>query len=301
MFHHFHDRKHLETQGSLSQADFLKMIEWLAKEYNLIGASKYLEKYENDCLADQDICLSFDDALLSQYDIAVPVLQNFGLDAFFFVYSSPFTGSPCYLETFRYFRTNCFVDLDEFYSQFFTLVQNSFDIDLGQVQLALLSSNYLAEFPFYTENDKCFRFIRDQMLGREKYECVMLQLMSIKGFSSSQIINDLWMSEDHLRDIANYGHLVGLHSYSHPTQMSKLTYKEQLFQYQANFDHLTTVVGDVVCMSHPCGDYNADTVKILDDLGIKIGFRSSLSKTHTNSRFEIPRQDHVNIHKAVFQ
>ena len=35
------------------------------------------------------------------------------------------------------------------------------------------------------------------------------------------------MSEDHLKEIYNLGHVVGLHSYNHPTKISKLSYKEQ--------------------------------------------------------------------------
>ena len=77
--------------------------------------------------------------------------------------------------------------------------------------------------------------------------------------------------------------------------MSKLSYEEQLHQYTENYNHLKRLVGEVVSMSHPCGDYNDDTLKILSDLGIQIGFRSSLSITEVKSRFEIPRDDHANI------
>ena len=48
-----------------------------------------------------------------------------------------------------------------------------------------------------------------------------------------------------------------------------------------------------------CGDYNDDTLKILDDMGIRIGFRSSLSETTIKGKFEIPRDDHANIYKAM--
>ena len=42
-------------------------------------------------------------------------------------------------------------------------------------------------------------------------------------------------------------------------------------------------------MSHPCGDYNSDTLSILKDLGIQIGFRSSLEPNEIKSKYEIPR------------
>ena len=53
--------------------------------------------------------------------------------------------------------------------------------------------------------------------------------------------------------------------------------------------------GNCMSMSHPSGDYNEDTLKILSDLNIKIGFRSNLKVPFINSNLEIPREDHSNI------
>lgn len=299
MFHHFHNEKHLPAQGSLSSGDFSKMLDWLGSKYNLIGAKEYLEKFENSKLSENDICLSFDDALLCQYDIAIPILEERRIDAFFFVYSSVFTGNPESLEIFRYFRTNNFSSIDDFYNQFFKLVVSEIGSDLKQHINVFSDLNYLNEFPFYTENDKWFRYLRDQVLGVQKYEHLMLELMTLKGFSPSDVIEDLWLSEDNLKDVANRGHLVGLHSYSHPIRMSKLSYKDQYSQYKKNLNHLSSVVGEVVCMSHPCGDYNNDTLTILDDMRIRIGFRSSLSEKTIKGKFEVPRDDHANVYKAM--
>ena len=54
-------------------------------------------------------------------------------------------------------------------------------------------------------------------------------------------------------------------------------------------------------MSHPCGDYNKNTLKVLKKLNISIGFRSNLSpnksKTINASNLEIAREDSSNIIK----
>ncbi len=299
MFHHFHNDKHLPSQGSLSSSDFSKMLDWLGNKFNLIGAKEYLRRFEQSQLTGNDICLSFDDALLCQYDIALPILKERGIDAFFFVYSSVFSGEPDNLEVFRYFRTNKFRDIDDFYSHFFKLVEDEFGRELEHHRSKYKKLGYLNAFPFYTENDKWFRYLRDQVLGPVNYEKLIHHLMDSKNFVPSEIIKDLWISEDQLKEISAQGHLVGLHSYSHPTQISKLSYQEQYEQYKKNLEHLNSVVGEVVCMSHPCGDYNNDTLKILDEMGIRIGFRSNLSETTIKSRFEVPREDHANIYRAM--
>ena len=297
MFHHFHGDKHLPAQGSLSKIDFENMLDWIDKKYNLIGSHDYLSKLLANSLENEDVCLSFDDALLCQYDVAVPILRKRNIDAFFFIYSSVFTGNPDYLEIFRYFRTSCFENIDNFYEHFFHTVEFKYKAQFEDHKKKYIYLDYLNAFPFYSENDKWFRYLRDQLLGIEKYNEIMVELMKFKCFDISEAKKLLWMTEKNLKEISGAGHLIGLHSYSHPTQISKLKKEEQYIEYKNNLVHLESLIGkgSVVSMSHPCGDYNEDTLKILKDLRIKIGFRSNLSQTEVNSNLEIPRNDHANI------
>ena len=101
MFHHFHDDFHLPAQGSLSASDFDLMISWLSDRYDILDAQEYKSKFLSRTLKNTDICLSFDDALKCQYDIALPVLRKNNISAFFFVYSSAFSDNPDFLEIFR--------------------------------------------------------------------------------------------------------------------------------------------------------------------------------------------------------
>ena len=45
MFHHFHDEKHIPSQGSLNKSDFKKMLDWLNKNYSLLNASEFKTKF----------------------------------------------------------------------------------------------------------------------------------------------------------------------------------------------------------------------------------------------------------------
>ena len=76
MFHHFHNKKHLKGQGSINSLSFERILDYLQKNYNLIGSDEYSEKVFNKKLGINDVCLTFDDALLSQYEIAVPILKK---------------------------------------------------------------------------------------------------------------------------------------------------------------------------------------------------------------------------------
>ena len=304
MFHHFHDNFHLPSQGSLSASEFDLMISWLRDRYDILDAQEYIDRFLSQTLKNTDICLSFDDALKCQYDVALPVLRKNNIHAFFFVYSSAFSDKPDFLEIFRYFRNNKFDSVDEFYNYFFDfLIQNDKDEYLSQQNQYSSLGNNLSAFPFYTENDKWFRYLRDQYLGNEKYTNVMLEIISEKSFDINEVKKKLWLGEDELLKIHENGHVVGLHSYSHPTQMSKLTADQQLKEYQQNFIHLSKVLktSEITSMSHPCGDYNLNTLSLLKEMGIQIGFRSSMSVKEIKSPLEIPREDHANVFKEMKQ
>jgi hypothetical protein len=53
------------------------------------------------------------------------------------------------------------------------------------------------------------------------------------------------------------------------------------------------VLGDSpVAMSHPCNSYNLDTVEVLGEMGIQVGFRANMVKPMENY-YEFPRIDHA--------
>lgn len=301
MFHHFHDQHHVPTQGSLDSEDFEEMLDWLAERFEIINAFEYLERVESGQLGNEHICLTFDDALLCQWDVAVPVLRKRNLQAFFFIYSSVFTGIPDYLEVFRYFRTTCFDNLEHFYDLFSEIVRSEDESTYQKACDKYKDLDYLVDFPFYTESDKWFRYLRDQVLGTQRYDQMMRGVMDRQGFDPMGVIDRLWMKEKHLKALCDEGHVIGLHSFNHPVRMSRLTREDQLSEYLQNLQHLESIAGrgSIVSMSHPCGDYNDDTLSLLRKLGIRIGFRSNLGIRGIKSKLEIPREDHANILRAM--
>jgi peptidoglycan/xylan/chitin deacetylase (PgdA/CDA1 family) len=302
MFHHFHGAEHPVGQGSISADDFNQMLDWLSSQYNLLSADTYLSNLEKGRLEKNDICLSFDDALLCQSDIAVPILNRRNIRAFFFVYSSPLVGNPDPLEIYRYFRTVGFSDIEQFYSEFFEEAGALFSDSIESTKKTYDENSYLKEFPFYSSNDKWFRFLRDQVLEKSDYDGVMNNLMRRHYFDVQFASSKLWMNNSHLKNLSNAGHIIGLHSFSHPTMIHKKSIEDQESEYVQNFEHLYSVLGSKpYAMSHPCGNYSDETLKILRKLGVKIGFRSNNSITSIRSTLEIPRDDHVNVMKEMYK
>src|SRR4051794_18619226 len=92
MFHHFHDDDvdleggigHPAGQGSISADTLRAMIQSIGPT-RILPAHEFLHRAVAGKLTDHHVCLTFDDNLMCQYDVAVPVLEEFGLTAFWFV------------------------------------------------------------------------------------------------------------------------------------------------------------------------------------------------------------------------
>ena len=76
MFHYFNDnKKHKKSQGSINEDELKKIINFIGRK-NILDADVFIEKYKKKNLKSHEICLTFDDGLKSQYDIALPVLNE---------------------------------------------------------------------------------------------------------------------------------------------------------------------------------------------------------------------------------
>ena len=300
MFHHFCNYKnHLRGQGAIDQNEFEKILDFLG-DFNILDANKWLEKATNNELEDNDICITFDDGLRCQYDVALPVLEKRKLTAFWFVYSNIYDGYLGRLEIYRYYRTAFFRDIEEFYDKFFNFLELSKHNDFVKKGLKNVNiEDHLKEFNFYSRNDKKFRFIRDKILGQDNYFKIMDELITNDNLDLNKLNSHLWMDERQIQELSFKGHVIGLHSYSHPTELASMSTKEQKLEYEKNFYHLSNILSTIpITMSHPCNSYNKYTLEILDNLGVKLGFRSN-SQLEKFNKYEFPRIDHAILMKEL--
>ena len=70
MFHHFHDQKrHIKSQGSISAKQFERLIKLKGPD-KFLTPYDFMDKCQNKALKKNDLCLTFDDSLKCQFDIA---------------------------------------------------------------------------------------------------------------------------------------------------------------------------------------------------------------------------------------
>ena len=308
MFHHFHDDGiHTKGQGSIDKDDFYKMINFIGRN-NILDADIFFEKFKNNKLKEKEVCLTFDDGIKCQIDVALPILEELKIKSFFFVYTSMFEGKPDNLEIFRYFRMNYFNNVDEFYNSFYQVLDKDlktfFEDNNDKIKATKI------KFPHYSIEDTKFRLVRDIFLTKSHYEETMFLMLKEKQFNYKDFFKKLFFQKDDLIRLDSLGHLVGLHSHNHPTLLEKLNYDEQKDEYEKCLSSISNILdkpkNEIKYMSHPCGSYNKDTFEILKELGIELGFKQIMTiepekgmKKINNSFLEIARQDHAEIYKIM--
>jgi peptidoglycan/xylan/chitin deacetylase (PgdA/CDA1 family) len=308
MFHHFHDNKiHKSSQGSITKDDLYKIIKFVGRN-NILNADDFLIRACENKLKPKNLCLTFDDGIKSQYDVALPVLEDLNIKSFFFIYSSIFTSKPNPLEIFRFFRMNYFEDVNEFYKSFYEVLDEELvDFFNNNKKYMLLIKK---RFPHYSMADLKFRFVRDIFLKEAKYNKVMFKMFKKFKYFPKRPYKELFFDKKILKKINSLGHVVGLHSHWHPTEIDKLSYNLQKKEYLLNINTLSKILKvkkhQIKSVSHPCGKYNNHTLKILKELNIKLGFKSHLQidkylgiNKINNSLLEIGRKDHSEIFRII--
>jgi peptidoglycan/xylan/chitin deacetylase (PgdA/CDA1 family) len=290
MFHHFHDgKKHIEAEGSISPEDFVRALD--AYGDHLLPAQEWLDRALAGRLSDGDVCLTFDDGLLCQAEVALPIMKERGVTAMWFVYSEPMLGEPLNFEMFRRFRTTQFEKVSDFCDAFVEVSQQKYE-DVAEQLAEFTPSKYLAAFTFYTDGERTYRFLRDKVLGPDRHTAVMLDLFAARGYTLDQARRDLWINEGHVRQLAADGHVVGLHSYSHPTNLAGLAPSVQGEEYASNAAHLKSLTGVApITVAHPVNSYTDDTLRVLSDLGVRIGFCTTMEPVGADTPLEWPRED----------
>ena len=292
IFHHFVGMGHPYIQGALTAEQFDQLL-------TSVGVHKFLDPLSwaaarmSGKLKDCQHCLTFDDALQSQIDIALPVLESHGLKAFFFVYSSVLEGHMELFEIYRYFKNQFYDSIDSFYLDFYAELARQLGTAAFRDELTSEQAHgYLHQYSFYTDADRRFRYVRDRLLSTARYDAIMGNLMASRDTGPAAIADNIWIGIPGLQRVQSGGHLIGLHSHTHPTNMVTMARDLQEVEYTRNMACLTRVLGyRPDTMAHASGSYNQDTLDILRALGVKLGFRSD-DGVGGGTMLELPRLDY---------
>jgi len=293
MFHHISGPGHPAVQGSVSLDDFQRILD---KHWpTLCNAQNFLSAHVINGLDPEDEVLTFDDGLSSQW-LAEPILRERGLTAFWFVPTAPLIGVASRLEIWRWIRTQCFPTMEAFYDAFWATLP----ADIPRYAPA----GYLRDHTYLSSQDRAFRRARDHGLTALDYERAMERVEQMQWArevpipTRAESLRDRWLSEGQLRTLWSQGHVIGMHSHSHPTTLATLTHEAQEVEYMTATWILEALYDRPTAMSHPCNEYSAHGLQYLTRLGYVLGFRATPLVAEWGP-LEVPRVDSADLVKAL--
>lgn len=259
LFHHFHGGTYPKLQGSLSGDQLQRLIERYRDR--LLSAKDFLDRRQNGSRDDDGVVLTFDDGARSQYEIAKPILDAEGLTAFWFPHTAPLIGIASREDVYRWLRNVAWPSAETFYDAW------------RRKSFALAAPvGYRADAPWLTQQDRNFRYWRDEVATPQVYERVMDDMFNLQRPYPTQ----LWLTPDHVRELHAEGHIIGTHSHSHPLRMDRLTKEAQEIEYVTSTYILEQILGvRPTTMSHPSNAVTTEGSRILHDLGYVLGFKAT--------------------------
>ena len=295
MFHRFHqDGAPSHGQGAISQSSFEAMLTYVGID-RILSPQEWMERARRGSLRNGDLCLTFDDGLKSAWTIALPIMKYFNIKAFWFIYTSVFDDGFDIKEIFSQISTLLYDKNEDFFGDFEEFLQPPKSLWVSE-KYRNYQSDMKSRFSFYADGDIRFRYLRDHYCALADLKKILEQIVVRKGKTITDVMDGIWMSPDDVRQLASDGHVIGLHSHDHPSGLEALPLAEQFHQYDLNKRTLEALVGGrISTMSHPLGSYRPETLSLLKDMGIEIGFRSSLHMKEnmrlTHPPLELPRAD----------
>jgi peptidoglycan/xylan/chitin deacetylase (PgdA/CDA1 family) len=298
LFHQFHSSKSFyKSPGSLEKDTFYKFIK------NNIKRIKSPEEFLNSKNSDKTISLTFDDGLKCQYKIALDVLENFKIKAFFFIFSEFLENKHFTVENIRYFTYKYFKNRDYFYKSFFKTYEDCFSdkLTFEDKKSKILFRKYKKQSKYYSSNDIIFKIARDNQLDQEKYIIVMLEMMKRKKINLKSLTKKLYMSKKDIKNLSNLNHVIGLHSHSHNHKNYEYSLKEEFDDYKKNKNILEKIIKKkIYCSSYPFGNFTNNSEKVLKKLNIKYAFckNSLINNKFKNKNYCLPRENISNLLKV---
>lgn len=254
---------------------FEQQLSWLTRHRRIVALSDYLRMREQEKSSVRKVvALTFDDGLGSTFERVYPLLQKRAVQATFFISTSHLKAGK--LLWFSYLNALCF---ERVYG---TIDVHGISLELSSQKQRLRARYSLGAMARASGNPRAFS---EELAAA--YPLPQSIAAEYEGMSSEQL--SLLGKCDLLE--------AGAHTVNHPF-LDRLSEDEQKEEIVNSRHQLMQLTGKRVrYFAYPSGDYNRDTVRLVEVAGFDAAFATHHKRLGTNDRFEIVR---VGIYSVSF-
>lgn len=262
---------------SLRVADLEGLIECLLRERKPVTATQLITYFlEGGSVPANSFHLTFDDGIRDHVTNVLPVLLAYGLDGSFFIPGCLFAdgGSLPLLEKQRFLQY-AFSEYAEFLSQFCRNVVSRFpryrseEIEPSQRNLRRIGE-YLAEYGFYSPEERYYRYLRDQVLQEPEFAVVVEALFAERFGSEEAVCRTHYLSPHDVGVLHRAGMTIGGHGLSHQ-HLPRMP--DQRRDIAEGLRVITQILGTCpTTFSYPYGSYDESTLRLMNEFGMVYAF-----------------------------
>lgn len=274
---------------------FEGQLEYIARHYAVVGIEDLLAAINGKPLPASALLLTFDDGLADHARWVLPRLKKRGMRACFFVPAAVLTQRSL----LSVHKLHCVLAMTEDPSQ---LLQTLFiQLRPWRSSVALPSDEELFQrfgagtpFRFDTPEVACVKTLLQRELPFEVRETILDALFqSVVKREQAQVARELYMTSEDLLALLDAGMDIGGHGATHQW-LGALSKSEQQSEVDGTRSMLKQfgLSADRWVMSYPLGNYNVDTIALLQDSGCAAAFTTRQAVIESfAARYEFPRLD----------
>ena len=250
--------------------EFEKQMFYFKKKFNILKPDEFYNKIRENKFKHKDCIITFDDGYYSQYKYGLDILNKHNIKAFFF---SMVFGKKIVkvhhlnkIQLLIKLTKNKNQILDEIF-QFIKKENSKIFKDLHKIIKGIKTKGY-----YDKEVDIIIKKLLQSELPKTLREKICNRLFKKLNIGKS-ILKNMYMNDDNLLKLKADGHEIGLHTLNH-FRLSKLSKKEQYIELTEGLKYLKRkkLINENWSCCYPFGDYNKNTLSILNKLKCKAAF-----------------------------
>lgn len=296
MYHYTRDLKHSrypEIKG-LDVNLFREQIAFMKSNFNIVTMEQVLEAISTkEKLPEKALLLTFDDGYADNYNVAMPILEEYGVQGSFFIPGKTFT-------------THQLLDVNKIHyvlasANIYNLVEDlkkEMDYYRGQEFQYAPTEELFVKYAVASRFDIKETVFVKQMLQTvlpEKLRNIISSKLFAKyvGVTEEQLAYELYMSEEQIRTMKRHGMFIGIHGYDH-YWLGNLSVEQMENDISLALDALDEFVDRKQwVMNYPYGNYNKDVLAYISKQGACLGLTTEvrLADIDKDNPLELPRLD----------
>jgi len=257
--------------GSGGLQEFETGLNHLVRNFNVLPLSEAVNRLQNGTLPRCAACITFDDGYADNAEIALPLLQKYGVPATFFVASGFLDGGRMWndtvIESVR--------------------LASGDKLDLSSINLGIHAITTLEQ------RQKALTFLINH-LKYLPHDARALQVEKLSAIISARLPDDLMMTAAQVRQLHDAGMEIGAHTITHPilASIDDAAAWTEITDGKARLEAITGA--RVRLFAYPNGkpgkDYLPAHVKMVKDAGFEAAVSTAWGTARQNSDiFQLPR------------